>query len=503
MTKKIHIFPLNRVEGDLKIHLEIENGIVADAWSSGTMYRGFENIMVGRGPLDGLVITPRICGICTTAHLKSAAKALDMVYNVTVPDNGKRVRNVSLMAEILQNDVRHAFLVFMCDFANLFYKKHPLFHEAVRRYKPLKGETALQTIRETKKLLEIIAILGGQWPHSSFMVPGGVVSVPSTKDITQCRYLLKNFRKWYENRVLGCSIERWLEIKSKSEISTWLDESDSHRQSEIGFYIRFSEKAELDKTGRGHGNFISFGSLSMPEYTNVSSIKSKTFLPSGFSITSEIKPFQQEKITEEVAHSWFNGYKGGIHPFEGVTIPYATGSEGEKYSWSKAPRYEGLPAETGPLAEMIIAQDPLFAELAETDGPSVFTRELARLARPAFIMPAMDLWLKEIASGKDNFFQDYAKSDTGEGFGLTNAPRGALGHWIKIKNEKIEKYQVITPTSWNASPRDSGNVRGPLEEALIGAEIRDIENPVEAGLIIRSFDPCLVCTVHAVDIKDN
>ncbi len=502
MSKKIHIFPLNRVEGDLKIHLEIENNVVSNAWSSGTMYRGFENIMTGRGSLDGLVITPRICGVCSTAHLKSAAKALDMAFNAAVPDNGKRVRNISLMAEMLQNDVRHAFLLFMCDFANIFYKDHSLYNEAVRRYEPLKGETSLHTIRETKKLLEIIAILGGQWPHSSFMVPGGVVSVPSPKDITQCRYLLKNFRKWYENRILGCNLERWLEIKTKSDIRTWLEESESHRESELGFFIRFSQETDMDKIGKGHGNFISFGSLSMPEYTNVTSISNETvFFPSGFATATEVKPFQQEKVAEEVAHSWFNGYKGGMHPFEGITTPYATGMEGEKYSWTKAPRYEGLPAETGPLAEMVIARDPLFTELVQTEGPSVFTRELARLVRPVFIMPVMDSWLKEMTSNKDDFFQDYSPSDSGEGFGLTNAPRGALGHWIKIKDTKIENYQIITPTSWNASPRDSGNVRGPIEQALIGTEIRDIENPVEAGLIVRSFDPCLVCTVHAISEK--
>ncbi len=519
MNKKIHIFPLNRVEGDLKIQLELEDGVVSDARSSGIMYRGFENIMVGRGPLDGLVITPRICGICSTAHLKAASKALDMVCNVCVPDNAKRIRNITLMVEKLQNDVRHAFLVFMTDFGNPYHKGHSLYEDAVRRYEPLKGLSAIRCIEETKNLLEIIAILGGQWPHSSFMVPGGVVSAPSTNNIIQCGHLLKTYRKWYESQVMGCHLERWLEVKSRSDLDTWLDECDTHRESDIGFYIRFSKEAGLEKIGKGHENFISFGSLDMPEHTDAHGFRKrlfpdipvfpcdpehgKTFLPSGFAAAKgnclpEISAFQQEKITEDVEYSWFNSNGTGGHPFDNVTVPYATGSEGKKYSWAKAPRYDGSPAETGPLAEMIIAGHPLFTDLVKSDGPNVFVRELARLVRTAVIIPLLELWLREMTHDSEGFFQSYDDIEDGDGFGLIEAPRGALGHWIKIRGAKIEKYQIITPTAWNGSPKDSAGIRGPWEEAVIGTEIRDTDNPVEVGHIIRSFDPCLVCAVHAV-----
>ena len=177
-SKKIQVLPLNRVEGDLEIHFEIENGMVSEVRSVGTMYRGFENLLAGRAPLDGLVITPRICGICSTAHLKAAVKALDMIAEVQIPDDAVRVRNLTLMAEQLQNDLRHTFLLFTPDFTSPAYREHSLFEEAVKRYRPLKGETVVPTIRETKKILEIIAILGGQWPHSSFMVPGGWFRFP-------------------------------------------------------------------------------------------------------------------------------------------------------------------------------------------------------------------------------------------------------------------------------------------------------------------------------------
>ena len=501
-TKEIKTYSLNRVEGDLDLTVQMEDGIVREAYSAGVMYRGFENLLVGRASLDGLVLTPRICGICSTSHLKAAAKALDMIFRATVPDNAKRIRNVTLMAEKIQNDPRHAFLLFMADFINSVYQKHPLYDEAVKRYAPLKGETTIQAIRETKKVPEIIAILGGQWPHSSFMVPGGVVCVPTENEIFQCIFLLKNFRKWYENRVLGCAIECWMEVKSKMDLDAWLDEKESHAESDLGFFIRFAQIAGLDKLGRGYNNFISFGSLDFPENT---AIESQTddglFLPSGFSQNNQVQKLNQTKITEDISHSWFDDEIASRHPFDGVTRPYATGSESGKYSWAKAPRYDGMPAETGPLAEMVIASNPLITDLVKKDGPNVFARELARLARTAFLIPIMEKWLVELTTCKEKFYCDHPKVENGEGFGLIEAPRGSLGHWVKINKGRIEKYQIITPTAWNASPRDSDGARGPWEEALVGTEIKDLENPVEIDHIIRSFDPCLVCTVHAVELN--
>jgi len=331
------------------------------------------------------------------------------------------------------------------------------------------------------------------------MVPGGVVCVPSANDLSQCLFLMRNFRKWYERRVLGCSIERLTQIKSRQDLDQWLDESDSHVQSDLGFFLRFAEEAGLKKIGKGCGNFISFGSLDLPENTSVKSLdQNKQFLPSGFLHNSKRRPFDQTKITEDVSHAWFDDTHGDKHPFNGETRPYATGKESGKYSWSKAPRYNELPAETGPLAEMVVAANPLFAEFIEKDGPSVFVRELARIIRSAYLIPVMEQWLAETARCQEEFYQDHRKKEQGKGYGLLEAPRGALGHWVKIKDARIQKYQIITPTAWNASPRDAAGLRGPCEEAIVGTEIRNLENPVEVDHIIRSFDPCLVCTVHTI-----
>lgn len=490
--------PLNRVEGDLEVRVEFDDGVVADAWSSGIMYRGFENILVGRGALDGLVITPRICGICSTAHLTAASRALDMISGAEPPPDAVRVRNVALMAEHVQSDVRHGFLMFSVDFANPAYQGRPLYEEAVRRYEPFKGETVIEVIRETKSVIEIIAILGGQWPHSSYMVPGGITSIPSASDLLQCRHLLTRYRRWYEQRILGCTIERWSAVRSAADLDKWLEEDDSHHGGDLGFYVRFAREAGLDRMGGGHGNFISYGSLDLPDGTAVRAPRhGSRLVPAGFAQNGGVREFDPANVAEHVAHSWFEDYDGGKHPADGETKPYASGREGRKYSWAKAPRYEGLPAETGPLAEMVVAGHPLVVDLVGRDGPSVFVRELARLVRPAELIPAMDVWLSETTGG-GTFYASPGEVVAGQGFGLAHASRGALGHWVKIEDGKIAHYQVITPTAWNASPRDSVAVRGPWEEALVGVNVADPSNPIEVGHVVRSFDACLVCTVHTV-----
>ncbi|MHC5035838.1 MAG: nickel-dependent hydrogenase large subunit [Planctomycetota bacterium] len=500
MAKKIiRNIPLNRVEGDLEIRVEINDGVVTDAWSSGTMFRGFERILVGRGALDGLVITPRICGLCNLCHLTAASRALDQISGVSVPGNAVRVRNLVQMTEHIQSDIRHGFLMFLPDFTNPVYKDHPLYEEAVRRFTPFKGETVVATLQETKKALEMVAILGGQWPHTSFMVPGGIVSLPSETDLLDCRQVLAQYRRWYETRVLGCSLERWQDVRSTADLEAWLEEKASQRESDLGFYVRFARAAGLHTFGKGCGNFISYGAFDLPEGTEVVSLHRGTkFVPAGFTSKDQVQMFDQGKVAEHVSHSWFEPYEGGKHPFEGETKPYATGHEGERYSWCKAPRYDGKPAETGPLAEMVIGEHPLIMDLTRKEGPSVFVRELARLIRPAEVMPAMETWLKELQSDGSDFYRSPGEIQDGEGFGFTEAARGALGHWVRIREGKIAHYQIITPTAWNGSPRDSNGVRGPWEEALVGTPVRDIDNPVELGHVIRSYDACLVCTVHSL-----
>ncbi len=502
MTRKIEVYPLNRVEGDLEIAIEFEDDVVIDARSSGTMYRGFENIMIGREPLDGLVITPRICGICSTSHLYAAASALDMLFNVDVPRQATWIRNITSMVEMLQNDFRHAFMLFMPDFTDAAYQDEPLYEDVVNRYAPLNGSSVRQAIDETRRILEIISILGGQWPHSSFMVPGGVVSVPSTNELNRCAYLLNNFKQWYERQVLGCSLERWHAVQTKADLLSWLEEKETHFSSDLGFYIRIATQAGLPLIGRGYGNYISFGLPGIEAEREEQRVDGQIPLTAGgFYSEGRLFPLDQENISEDVSHAWFESSGMSQHPYNGQSSPYATGSEDLRYSWAKAPRYQGKPAETGPLSEMVISSNPLFSDFMQVDGPSAFLRELARLVRAATIIPALERCIENAMSTPDHYYTDHGDMENQLGHGLIEAPRGALGHWVTVKDNKILSYQIITPTAWNASPRDADEVRGPWEEALIGTRVKNPEKPLEVHHIVRSFDPCLVCTVHAIRLR--
>lgn len=498
ITKEINI-PINRVEGDLEIRVEVENGTIIDAWSSGTMFRGFEEMMRGRGALDGLVVTPRICGICSLTHLTAAVEALDQISGIVPPDNARRLRNLALTVETIQSDIRQAVLMFMVDFANQdAYSNHPLGQEAYLRYSPLAGRASIEVIRETKRFLQIVAIIGGQWPHTSFMVPGGVTSIPEIAKILQCQIIFERFASWYERTILGCSLERWNEIRSLDDLDAWLDESPSHAESEVGFFIRFAMQAGLDSFGKGPNQFLSYGNFTLPKNTTVKGISGR-FVGAGFARGTTLTPFDSSRITEDCSHSWFEQADEPLHPFEGKTKPYASGKGSRSYSWVKAPRYAGEVVETGPLAEAVINGNPLFQEMITKNGPSVFARELARMVRPASLLCAMAICINELLDRrKDDFYHSVKVIPDGEGAGMIQAARGALGHWVKIQDEKITHYQIITPSAWNGSPRDGGGVRGAWEEALIGTPIKDIENPVEAGHVLRSFDPCMVCAVHCI-----
>ncbi|MBI2299472.1 MAG: nickel-dependent hydrogenase large subunit [Armatimonadetes bacterium] len=491
--------PLNRVEGDLEVRAELEDGVVTDAWCAGTLFRGLENVMLGRSPMDSLVITPRICGLCSTAHLSAAARALDQLAGVEVPPDATRVRNIALITEHLQSDLRHTFLMFAADFANPIHADLPLHEEAVRRYAPLQGDTVREVIRETKRLVEVLVLLGGQWPHSAYMVPGGVASALKAADLMSCRLIVERFQKWYERRILGCTVDRWLAVRRLSDLEAWLDEREEHRDSDLGFFIRFSRAAALDSIGRGPGSYLSFGGLDLPEGTRVRGPRRESRLvPAGYAEGVQVRAFDPTKVTEDVTCAWYHDYGAGRHPMEGETKPYATGDEGGKYSWIKAPRYDGRPAETGPLAEMIIADNPLFADLVSRQGASAFVRQLARLVRPAELLGPLTAWLHEARDGGEYYRSPENGIPDGEACGLVQATRGALGHWLRVSGGRIAHYQVVTPTAWHTSPRDAKGVRGPVETALLGVPVRDPENPVELGYVVRSYDQCLVCSVHTL-----
>lgn len=500
MTRVNVDIELNRVEGDLTIGVTLEDGVVVDARTVGTLYRGFEQIMVGRAPRDALVITPRVCGICGTAHLYAAALALEHAWKLPVPPNATRIRNLCLMAEGLQNDLRQTFLFFAPDFCHPRYADHPLFGELMAAFEPFKGVVHRETLAVTRRAVEIVAHFGGQWPHSSYMLPGGVVTPPDPRRLLACRAVLDEVCRWYEARVVGAPLEAWLALDSAAALFAWL-EAPGPAASALGLITRFVRSLDLHRQGAGTPHLLSYGAWCDPERWGPP--YDAHLARSGFydGDSGEIAALDQSLINEHVRHSWFRPYAGGRHPYEGETVPdYQPATD--RYTWAKAPRYGDKVVQTGPLAELFIAGDALIRDLYRSEGGGAWLRQFARVRRAGVELLRARQMIDELAAhlGEPHILApaEGAEAD-GQGYGLVMAARGALGHWVKIKDGVIEKYQIVTPTAWNASPRDSAGEMGHWERSLIGLRVADADDPVEVGHLIRSHDPCLVCTVHFID----
>ncbi|MFZ2501716.1 MAG: nickel-dependent hydrogenase large subunit [Nocardioides sp.] len=516
----LFVSPLGRVEGDLDVRVTIEDGVVTSAWTEAAMFRGFEIILKGKDPQAGLIVTPRICGICGGSHLYKACYALDTAWQTHVPENATLIRNIAQACETLQSIPRYFYALFAIDLVNKNYAKSKMYDEAVRRFAPYVGTAYQKGVVLSGKPVEVYAIFGGQWPHSSFMVPGGVMCAPNLADITRSTAILNHWKdNWLEKEWLGCSIDRWMEIKTWEDMQAWVNENESQYNSDCGFFIRYALDIGLDKYGAGCGNFIAPGTYFSPElYTNptVDARQDALIGRGGVYAGGEWFDYDQLRVSEDVTHSFYKGSRP-LHPWEGETVPInpLDGRKQDKYSWAKSPRYDVpgmgiIPLEAGPLARRIAAagpspadhmdSDPLFADMLDKLGPSVFVRQMARMHEgPKYFKWVMD-WLSQIDL-HGSFYTKPVEAESGKGWGATEAARGALQDWIVLENGKIENYQVVTPTAWNIGPRDSEGTLGPIEQALVGTPIVDMEDPVELGHVARSFDSCLVCTVHAYDGK--
>jgi uptake hydrogenase large subunit len=492
---------LNRVEGDLEFQIELQDNVIVDCRCIGTLYRGFEQLLVGRAPRDATVITPRVCGICGSAHLYSSVLALEQIWQITPPPNAIRIRNLCLMAETVQSDLRQSFLFFTPDFCHGKYSQHPDYSELVGMFEAFKGRMHLETLEHSRHIVEIVAIMGGQWPHSSYMLPGGVTTHLNIRRVIDAQAVLDKLLQWFEKSVIGCDLDSWLTLASADDLWRWLDHSNEHRQSAIGLITRISRSVGLHKLGAGTAHMLSYGAFCDPDGWS-GQTDDRHLLRSGFYCgdTNQVHPFDQAQVTEHVRYSWFKNYEGGLHPYQGETVPdYLPG--GDRYTWAKAPRYQDKVVQTGPLAELLIDGEPLIRSLVDLEGGSTWLRQFARIRRCALLLHQMQQTLRELQKDLAGpVFQPTAKQQEvdGEGYGLVSAARGGLGHWVKIRDGVIDHYQIITPTAWNASPKDSAGRHGHWESSMLGLTVEDPDDPVEIGHIVRSHDPCLVCTVHVL-----
>lgn len=477
---RLVVGPFNRVEGDLEVKLDVSAGRVQEAWVNCTLYRGFEQILRGKKPEDALVLTPRICGICSVAQSAAAARALAPLQGALVPPNGERAANLVQACENLADHLSHFYLFFMPDFAREQYRAEPWYDEIAARFRAITGTASREVIPARAEFLHLMGLLAGKWPHTLAIQPGGSTRAVQGQERLRLLAILKGFRQFLERVTFGDRLEAVAQLDDLGQLQRW---RQAHGHSDLGRFLMLSERLGLSTLGRGVDRFMSYGSYS----------EQGTPLLRPGTWAGTWRPLDIDLIREDVSHSWMQA-SAPRAPSDGETLPDLSISDG--YSWCKAPRLDNHSLEVGALARQLIDGHPLAEALVAESGGNVRNRVVMRLVELARVLIEMERWVLALAPGEPFYRQPDAPRD-GVGVGLIEAARGSLGHWVEVRNGLIHNYQIIAPTTWNFSPRDANGQPGALEQALQGTPVREGEqDPVAVQHVVRSFDPCMVCTVH-------
>ena len=562
---RIAVDPVTRIEGHLRVEAEVDGGMVTDAWSSATMWRGIETILKGRDPRDAWYFTQRICGVCTTVHALASVRAVENALGVVPPLNAQLIRNVIALSQYVQDHVVHFYHLHALDWVDIVsaleadpqaaadlaqsisdYPRNSGTHFAAvqtrlanfvagGRLGPFAqgpwGHSAYQLPPEANLMavshyldaldfqrdyIRIHAILGGKNPHlQTYLVGGMAVPIdPNSQNAINAQTLAE----------LRSLLESGLRFVTQAYIPDLL--------AVASFYTDWAA------IGGGLGNYMSFGDFPTGAQ-NPSQDLAALYLPSGVILNkdlSTVHPLDPTKITEYVAHSWFE-YEGGdnvgLPPFEGETKPNYTGpappyeflETDSKYSWLKAPRYDDTPVEVGPLARMLVAYgsgharvqeivngvlgalgvgpEVLFSTLGRTAARGVEAQVLAEHSLSVLDQFAANIKGGDIAVHNGERWEPDDWPETAQGFGMHEAPRGSLSHWVKISDRAIDHYQIVVPSTWNAGPRDGNGASGAYESALLGTPIADPTQPLEILRTVHSFDPCMACAAHVLDKDGN
>ncbi|GAP38833.1 nickel-dependent hydrogenase large subunit [Piscinibacter sakaiensis] len=485
-SRRLVVGPFNRVEGDLEVTLEIAQGRVVSARVNAPMYRGFEQILQGKSPHDALVYVPRICGICSVSQSVAAARALAGAAGLVPPPNGRHVTNLMLAAENLADHLSHFYLFFMPDFTRPVYAGEPWFEEGVRRFDAQRGEQVRRAIAARQRWFTLLGTLGGKWPHTQSIEPGGSARPVDAAERIRLMARVREFRGFLEQNLYAAPLEEVGALRSEAEFEAWCARAPG--QGDLRLFAQLAAALSLHRLGGGPGRYLCHGSYEQPD--------GRWFAPPGLWVaaTRQLEPLDLAQVSEDAHCAWLASDGGPRHPAVGLTRPDA--DKPGAYTWNKAPRLGGRVVETGAIARQLAAGQPLVHDLVARCGGSVYTRVIARLLELAAVVPQMEDWLRALQPGEP-WCVEGPLPDTGEGVGLTEAARGALGHWLRLEGGRIASYQIVAPTSWNFSPRDAQGTPGALEAALEGAPVAPGEQtPVAVQHIVRSFDPCMVCTVH-------
>lgn len=450
------IDPITRLEGHLKIEVNLDsNNVVTSAMSAGTMFRNFENMLKGRVPRDAALLTQRICGVCPIPHAVASSKAIEKAKGFNPPMQALLLRNIILAAEHVNNNITHFYHLSVMD-----YVKGPAMspwtpgYDSDYRFTQAESDALVnnyvKALEMRRKALELGAIFAGKMPHAANIVPGGVTAIPSSRNISDA--------KAYVN-----------------ELKTFV--TTTYQSDVNALAAKYSDYYTI---GKGYGNLICYGVFD-------TGTNGERLFPAGTVTNGIVGSFNEANIKEFNKYSYYSS-PTGQSPSSGTTTP--SYGKADAYTWLKASRYNNAAYEAGSLARTWITGD-------YKRGVSVMDRHMARYVETGKLLDNMLTWLNSLTVNQTGY-TEIGTPTSGSGSGLTEAPRGAVGHWINISSSTISNYQIITPTCWNASPMDDAGNPGPMEKALIGTVVANPAQPVELLRIVHSFDPCLGCSVHVI-----
>jgi hydrogenase large subunit len=445
---------VERIEGEAKLHCTWSNKKVSDARIDFLNFRGFEYILEGKSPLDALVYTPRICGICGQAHLKATVDALENIYEninekLQVTQKAKLLRQIGLNIEIIDSHLKWFYMFIMPDIIKLDTNDLGI-------YMPLKGSRWMEAQKSASETIKALAIIGGQWPHTSYMLPGGVMSDPTKLDLVMMQNYLQNTISFFEKSISGVSLENYLDFASIDNLE--------NLSADLKYFKDLSFKYTLEKYGKSHNRFITLGESSL---FKKGKIKQRLVHKLDFS-----------KIVEDSSYSF------SINKEE---------NNSQKHTWSKSVSYDESFFETGPLSRAIISNRKFIKEIHKSFEDSVFTRVMARIDEMAFLLFETNKLILQVDVSELSYIKPkYSLKDVenAKAIAVVEACRGSLLHNISIEKGLIKSYDVITPTVWNLGPKNKTQ-KGIAQKAIIGSPSIEI-----AKIVLRSFDVCSVCTTH-------
>ncbi|HZK86684.1 MAG TPA: nickel-dependent hydrogenase large subunit [Syntrophomonas sp.] len=552
MAQRIVVDPITRIEGHLRIEAEVDGGKIVNAFSSGTTFRGLERIMQGRDPRDAWAFVQRICGVCTHIHAIASIQAVEDALDITIPKNATLIRKIMTATQFVHDHVVHFYHLHALDWVDVVssLKADPKAASTLAqslssypRSSPGHFADVQKTIKGFVESGQLGIFANAYWGHPAYKLPPEVNLIAVAhyldalewqKDIVKIHTIFggKNPHPNYLVGGMACAInidnDNTINMERLNLVAKEIDKAiDFVNQVYIPDLFAIASFYKDWTFGGGIENYMVYGTPDV--------FPGGVILNRNLNEVLEVNPRDPEQIQEFVDHAWYEytGEQGGRHPWSGETKvkysgpkpPYQQLDTNGKYSWIKTPLWKGKPMEVGPLARMLVGyargndtiktsvdealqrlgvgREFLFSALGRTLARGLETKIMVDYLKKSY-----DALLANIKAGDSRVFSEEkwepsSWPKTAKGVGFTEAPRGALGHWVKIENGKVSLYQAVVPTTWNAAPENQQGQKGPYEAALIGTPMADPEQPLEILRIIHSFDPCIACAAHIIDLKSG